>query len=514
MVARRQVRRMLLGGVLGLVGLACVAIPPAFARSSVTVRTISFSAPLVALGVDQAAGVAVVAGGDKARRRVSLLDARTGAPRFGLTLTGVLWAPVEIGPASTLAIDEQNARAYVTTYAHIGRYGPTRGYVNVIDTQRGTLLIAVASPPASATGKSHLPGRPGLPVALTVDSRTGRLFVINSNLPSPRPTGSMTIIDARTGSTVGEVLRGQGPEPYAATTDPQTGHVFVVGQITDSRGAARAPAYLRLLDGSDGHILRTIALPHGGDEVALASHRARLILLGVPNTAGEVDYVTTVDTHNGTIVRAVPLASAPYATMAIDEAADRAFVAYSSGERDGGDYRAAVAVLDIRRGALRRIVPLWGLPTRIVVDTARAHVFVELQHADGTRTNNAPATIAMLDARSGAVLHTAVVGRNAGPVVVDGRAGRLFVAAAGPRATDYPFWPPEGNGNLSVLDTATGKVLARLPLGVDPTDIELAGQPGHVVVLSRGGYIPNRRSRQRWATHAAPGTVSLIGVVP
>jgi YVTN family beta-propeller protein len=99
-------------------------------------------------------------------------------------------------------------------------------------------------------------------------------------------------------------------------------------------------------------------------------------------------------------------------------------------------------------------------------------------------------------------------------VVVDGRAGRLFVAAAGPRATDYPFWPPEGNGNLSVLDTTTGKVVARIPLGVDPTDIELAGQPGHVVVLSRGGYIPNRRSRQRWATHIAPGSVSLIGVVP
>jgi hypothetical protein len=286
MVARQQVRRMLLGGVLGLAGLAFAAIPPASAHSSVTVRTISFSAPLVALGVDQAAGVAVVAGGDKARRRVSLLDARTGAPRFGVTLTGVLWAPVEIGPASTLAIDEQNARAYVTTYAHIGRYGPTRGYVNVIDTQRGTLLIAVASPPASATGKSHLPGRPGLPVALTVDSRTGRLFVINWNLPSPRPRGSMTIIDARTGSTVGEVLRGQEPQPYATTTDPQTGHVFVVVQPSESKGAARAPASLRLLDGSDGHILRTISLPHGGDEVALPSHLDRLILLGVPNRAG------------------------------------------------------------------------------------------------------------------------------------------------------------------------------------------------------------------------------------
>lgn len=120
----------------------------------------------------------------------------------------------------------------------------------------------------------------------------------------------------------------------------------------------------------------------------------------------------------------------------------------------------------------------------------------------------------MLDARSGTVLHTAVVGRNAGPVVVDGRVGRLFVAATGPRATDYPFWPPEGNGNLSVLDTATGKVLARLPLGVDPTDIDLAGQPGHAVVLSRGGSIPDRRSHHRWATHVAPGTVSLIGVVP
>jgi hypothetical protein len=278
MVARQQVRRMLLGGVMGLAALAFVAIPPASARSSVTVRTISFSSPLVALGVDQAAGVAVVAGGDKARRRVSLLDARTGAPRFGVTLPGVLWTPVEIGPASSLAIDEQHARAYMTTYAHIGRYGPTRGYVNVIDTQHGTLLNTVPSPPAGGTGKSHLPGRPGLPVFLTVDSHTGRLFVINSNLPSPRPTGSMTIIDACTGSPVGEVLRSQEPQPYATTTDPQTGQVFVVVQPSESKGAARAPAYLRQLDGTDGHILRTISLPHSGDEVALASHLDRLIL--------------------------------------------------------------------------------------------------------------------------------------------------------------------------------------------------------------------------------------------
>src|SRR2546423_1525005 len=366
MVARQQVRRVLLGGVMGLAGLAFAAIPPASARSSVTGRTISFGAPLVALGVDQAAGLAVVAGGDKARRRVSLLDARTGAPRFGVTLTGVLWAPVEIGPASSLAIDERNARTYVTTYAHIGRYGPTRGYVNVIDTQHGTLLNAVAAPSAGGTGKCHLPGPAGLPVSLTVDSRTGRLFVINSALPSPRPRGSMTIIDARTGSPVGEVPRGQEPEPYATTTDPQTGHVFVVGQPSASRGAARAPASLRLLDGTDGHILRTISLPHGGNELAMASHLARLILIGVPNRAFDADYVTTVDTHNGTIVRAVPLASAPDAGMALDEAADRTFVTYSTGERDGsGDYHAAVAVLDIRRGALRRIVPLRGLPTSI-----------------------------------------------------------------------------------------------------------------------------------------------------
>jgi hypothetical protein len=61
MVARQQVRRMLLGGVMGLAALAFMAIPPASARSSMTVRTISFSAPLVALGVDQATGLAVVA---------------------------------------------------------------------------------------------------------------------------------------------------------------------------------------------------------------------------------------------------------------------------------------------------------------------------------------------------------------------------------------------------------------------------------------------------------------------
>src|SRR2546423_15604044 len=110
----------------------------------------------------------------------------------------------------------------------MGRYGPTRGYVNGIDRRHGTLLSAAPAPSAA--------GPAGLPVSLTVDSRTGRLFVINSALPSPRPRGSMTIIDARTGSTVGEVLRGQEPEPYGATTDPQTGQVFVVGQITDSRG--------------------------------------------------------------------------------------------------------------------------------------------------------------------------------------------------------------------------------------------------------------------------------------
>ncbi len=506
----RQTRTIRSGIVICLAGFA-FNLSSAFAcgGGSIGAYHLSVSTYLYGLGVSQSRDLAVVAGGDKDERRVSLLDARTGALRSAITLTGALWGPGEFGPVSTLAVDDANARAYINTYDHITSSGPTVGYVNVIDTRHATLLNTVSSRlPISSRVSHHLWGMVGLPVAMTVDSRTGRLFVVNTTWPNEHPKGSVTVINGYTGSVVGEVFHDQAPN--RVVVNDQTGLVYVVGQPTNNNGIADGSAYLGVLDGTSGQLLHRITLPYSVYDVAIAPRLGRLLLLGTNQfkTPSAVNYLTVVDTYHNALVDTVPLGPGSYTSMATDEAANRVFVSSTTIDTEGHAH-TIIELRDARRGTLLHAVSLAGGSIQMVVDTVYQHVFVAMQR-DSAGGTTAAGSVIMLDASSGAVLHTEDIGDNPVAATADSRAERLYVVVTGPRAADYPERPPQGNGSLVTLDLMTGHRVKTVSVGVNPTDIALTRETGRVLVLSRGGAVPDKQSRIKWAERFVSGMINII----
>jgi len=86
---------------------------------------------------------------------------------------------------------------------------------------------------------------------------------------------------------------------------------------------------------------------------------------------------------------------------------------------------------------------------------------------------DADGSVAMLDARSGEVLHTTRVGDYLDAVAADNATRRVFVA-------DY------AHGTVSVLDARSGNRLHTVSVGGSPGDIAVDGAGGHAFVANKG----------------------------
>ena len=87
-------------------------------------------------------------------------------------------------------------------------------------------------------------------------------------------------------------------------------------------------------------------------------------------------------------------------------------------------------------------------PSALAVDPRSGHVFV---------ANSADNTVTMLDARTGRVLRTTVVGSAPEQLQVNPHTAHAFVLSA-------------DDGSVSVLDTRSGAVLRTLRLGAGPAE--------------------------------------------
>jgi YVTN family beta-propeller protein len=79
-----------------------------------------------------------------------------------------------------------------------------------------------------------------------VDTRTHRVFVVNGNFGG---TGTVSVLDARTGGLVRTVAVGH--TPYAVAVDERAGHAFVTNNGDDS---------VSVLDTHSGTVLRSVTV--------------------------------------------------------------------------------------------------------------------------------------------------------------------------------------------------------------------------------------------------------------
>jgi DNA-binding beta-propeller fold protein YncE len=138
------------------------------------------------------------------------------------------------------------------------------------------------------------------------------------------------------------------------------------------------------------------------------------------------DSVSVLDTHSGALVHTTNIGKDLFA-LAVDEQTGRVFVA--SGNTFG--VNGSVSILDAVSGRLVRSVTVGMLPAAVAVDARSGRVFVANKgplDSNLVPLNNG--TVAVLDARGGAVLRTVVVGTYPTAIAVDERAGRAFVVNA------------------------------------------------------------------------------------
>jgi YVTN family beta-propeller protein len=369
-----------------------------------------------------------------------------------------------------LAIATGTCRAFVRN---------SDGSVNVLDLTRGTLLRTVQV--------SEQRGG-GLAPVVAVDDRTQRVFVANSG--DSLHEGSVSVLDAASGAVVRTV--SPGVHPVAVAIDSQRGRVFVANNGSGS---------VSILDAATGAVLRTIPVEGRPALVAVDARRARVF---VAADMGEHGAVSTLEETTGRLLRTAPIAGIP-AVLVADAQSGHVFVGPTS---EGGAIAGRLSILDATSGAVLRSidllraegVALGDLDVHgLAVDARTGHLFVAWT---GTYQVEPTASgVSMLDAASGALLKRIAVGEFPTAVVVDEQEGHAFVTH---RDIVNSEGDPSGNGSLSVLDTASGRVVATIPVGWGPTAMALDAQTGLLLVANQGinqGTISIVRVRPR---HALP----------
>lgn len=368
------------------------------------------------------------------------------------------------------------------------------------------------------------------PVAVVADARSGLAFAINNG------DNTVSVLDAAT-AALRRTLR-VGSAPTNAILDAMHGRLAVLntgwraveqgGQILAYSWDGSGSSSISLLDAASGQVLRTVPADvsvHG----AIVDAQSWRVFVGAYDLHDEGIAVLRAATHRSllrytTPDRPVGVASdgrlhrafvvsdlnQPGATLSVFDTATGAFVqgrdigavfgrrSLAADERTGrtfigtvifgpnGALSGGVAVFDTRTGTLLRTVAVPAPPGDLVVDEQDGRVFIS-----GLGLTNAYApprlhagVVTMLDANSGAVLHSSTVGVAPGPLAVDARHHHVLVVTGG--AVDAAG-NPSGAGTVAVLDARSGAVVRTITAGMAPGDIALDERANRAFVLNFGG---------------------------
>ena len=141
----------------------------------------------------------------------------------------------------------------------------------------------------------------------------------------------------------------------------------------------------------------------------------------------------------------------------------------------------ALSVLHARSGRLLRAVKM-GAGT-LAADERTGSVFLAHSRIGSSAPFHGPQRLVLLDGRSGAVVRSVGLDSPSYALAVDPRAERLLVATMGPADTTGR---PQGYGSVEVRDSRTLALRGRVPVGVMPAAIALAGQRRLAFVEARG----------------------------
>ncbi len=275
---------------LALVALAASAVGAWWAGAPMTAAAPVRTAPLpgqpIAMVVEARTGRVFVAAANvsslTAPGSISMLDAATGAVVRTVT--------VGVNP-QVLAVSDATLRTFVVNAG----YGSPRYTVSVLDARTGVVLRTV---PVAAWR----------PVAITVDDRQRRVFILNAG-PLNRTgagvgRGSVSVLDGASGALVQTTEVGRNPSDLAV--DGAAGRIVVV----NSGATVMNAGSVSVLNAAAGHVIRTVPVGPGAGVVVVDARTGRAF---VTTHAG----IYVLDTRTGAVLRIVPAAGS---ALALDRA--------------------------------------------------------------------------------------------------------------------------------------------------------------------------------------------------
>lgn len=173
-----------------------------------------------------------------------------------------------------------------------------------------------------------------------------------------------------------------------------------------------------------------------------------------------------------TVVRHSPFVNVPPAGAIIDPLTRRLFIATPSGVAGSNG-----VVITFRSDTLARLRTTFvGYdPSAMVVDVAARRVFVANRATlDASGSPRGKGSVSILDARTGALLKSTVVGMTPRALALDDKTGRVFVA-------NYD------DGTVSMLDALHGTIVRTEPVGRHPSAITVDVSTHRAFVVSTDG---------------------------
>ncbi len=393
-------RQRLVGGLVAALALA--GMVGAWAgrpgQGGPILRVVAFDHPIGALAVDPTTGRAFVLtlGAGDAPSRVTMLDARTGAP-----LRTVAVGVVAGGGTAALDVDARGGRVAAAaandagggtvavldarTGAVLRRMRTLTSPIDVaLDVRRGRVVVAGMGAQIGAalrdsgvdvrdalTGDRVRAGRAGVALAVAVDRRAGRVVAVSQALSGVG--GTVAALDVRTGRPLWSVARRARATPHGVSVDERTGRALVA----EDDGVA-------VLDTRTGRVLRIVQV--GGPPLSIVAdpsrHRA---FVTVPGQAG-MSRLVVLDSRDERPLHTVPLPANVVAT-ALDARRGRLVVtSVGAGGGAGGEtgrasraaWAGTLTVLDVRGGSVRRgrAITLPGIVGDTVIDEGTGYLVV------------------------------------------------------------------------------------------------------------------------------------------
>jgi YVTN family beta-propeller protein len=270
---------------------------------------------------------------------------------------------------------------------------------------------------------------------------------------------------------------GSDPESIAVAPDGRRAYVANSGGSTVS-----------VIDTAASRVATTFRVDGYPTSVGVSPDSSRVYV-----TSGWENTLSTLDASTGRVVSRTKVGDYP-GDLVVAPDGSRVYVVNGNSEN--------VSVVDTTTGRVTARIPVGGLTETIAINPAGTFIYAVV-----TAT---PSAVKVIDTTSNRIVGTIRIGRYAWAMAVSPDGSRGYVSTAGGLG---------GNGAVDVLDLSAGTVTARIPVGLQPTDLELNADGTTLYVANQGsGFVGGRDpgsnalvSAVDTATLRVTGTIELAG---